>query len=128
MAPHSPFDSMTERFSRRSWLQNTALGFGSVALAGLSHQAAQASPLSVRPTHFAPRAKRVIFLFMQGGQSQMDLFDPKPELNRRSGQEQGKQEQAGTDRTAGLRTRRYAGTTLGQKDQSPRHLSRQCPQ
>ena len=90
MASHSFFDSMTVPFSRRRWLQNTALGFGSTALAGLSHQAAQAGPLSVRPTHFAPRAKRVIFLFMQGGQSQMDLFDPKPELNRRSGQEHGK--------------------------------------
>ncbi len=76
--------------TRREWLSKTALGFGSVALAGLYSKEAAASPLGVKPSHFAPRAKRVIFLFMQGGQSQMDLFDPKPELNRRDGQDEGK--------------------------------------
>lgn len=82
--------STVQPSSRRAWLKNTALGFGSVALAGLSTQHGLAGVLSPRPTHFAPRARRVIFLFMQGGQSQMDMFDPKPELDRRSGQAQGK--------------------------------------
>lgn len=44
------------------------------------------SPLSPRPVHFPPRAKRVIFLFMHGGPSHMDLWDPKPELTRYHGQ------------------------------------------
>ncbi|MCR9291472.1 MAG: DUF1501 domain-containing protein [bacterium] len=76
--------------SRRDWLRRTALGFGSVALAGLCAEHASAGNLAAKPTHFAPRAKRVIFLFMQGGQSQMDLFDNKPELNRRNGQDENK--------------------------------------
>lgn len=82
--------------SRRQWLRQSAMGFGSVALAGLCAERALAesgngSPLAAKDPHFRPRAKRIIFLFMQGGQSQMDLFDPKPELNARDGQEQGKQ-------------------------------------
>jgi len=43
------------------------------------------APLAVKPTHFPARAKRIIFLFMSGGPSQMDLFDYKPELEKRSG-------------------------------------------
>ena len=76
--------------SRRQWLRQTSLGFGSVALAGLCAEQSQAGPLTARPTHFLPRAKRVIFLFMQGGQSQMDLFDPKPELRKRDGEQAGR--------------------------------------
>jgi hypothetical protein len=68
--------------SRRAWLQNTACGFGSLALGSLL-QAATAQSSS---PHFQPRAKRVIFLFMQGGPSQMDLFDPKEYINRKHGQ------------------------------------------
>ena len=71
--------------SRRQWLRETGLGFGALALAGLQAEQARASGLGVSPTHFSPRAKRVILLFMGGGQSQMDLFDPKPELNARDG-------------------------------------------
>ncbi len=76
--------------SRRQWLQQTALGFGSVALAGLCAEQASGGPLTSRAPHFTPRAKRVIFLFMQGGQSQMDLFDPKPELQKQDGKPVGK--------------------------------------
>jgi hypothetical protein len=76
--------------TRRQWLQQSALGFGSVALAGLCAEQADGGALAPRAPHFPPRAQRVIFLFMQGGQSQMDLFDPKPELNRRHGEMQGK--------------------------------------
>ncbi|SVC50197.1 uncharacterized protein METZ01_LOCUS303051, partial [marine metagenome] len=44
------------------------------------------SPLSLRKANFPPRAKRVIFLFLHGGVSHVDSFDPKPELARRHGQ------------------------------------------
>ncbi|MFV2070688.1 MAG: DUF1501 domain-containing protein [Pirellulales bacterium] len=71
--------------SRRQWLRQTGLGFGSLALAGLEAQRAGAGALSPRSPHFRPRAKRVILLFMQGGQSQMDLFDPKPDLKALDG-------------------------------------------
>src|SRR5947199_3431287 len=74
-------------FSRRALLQHTACGFGSLALAGLAcGQAARAAdPLAARPPHFAARAKRVIFLFMQGGVSHVDSFDHKPMLEKHDG-------------------------------------------
>jgi len=66
--------------TRREFLQKSALGFGSLALSGLlSQQNAHAVALPGLP-HFAPKAKRVIFMFMAGGPSHMDLFDEKPEL------------------------------------------------
>ena len=77
--------------SRRALLRRTACGFGSIALAGLlgdEHaglQAAATNPLAPKATHFAPRAKRVIFLFMHGGPSHVDTFDPKPRLTSESG-------------------------------------------
>ena len=71
--------------SRREMLRLSACGFGSVALAGLCQQA-NSSPnpasLSQRAPMFAPRAKRVIFLFMAGGPSHVDSYDYKPELTR----------------------------------------------
>jgi hypothetical protein len=69
--------------NRREALQRLACGFGYVALAGLaSQQAARAAanPLAPRLPHFAPRAKRVIFLFMAGGVSHVDSYDYKPKL------------------------------------------------
>jgi len=69
--------------SRRRLLKETACGFGYLALAGLcAEQAAAAggNPLAPRAGHFKPRAKRVIFLFMQGGPSHVDTFDYKPRL------------------------------------------------
>ena len=69
--------------SRRRALARMGAGFGSLALAGLCSRtsiAAPASPLSPKPAHFSPRAKRVIFLFMEGGPSHLDLFDHKPDL------------------------------------------------
>lgn len=79
--------------SRRDLLRVSANGFGMMALAGLLGREAQAAassaskvgPLSVRPPHYTPRAKRVIFLFMHGGPSQVDTFDPKPALARDNG-------------------------------------------
>ncbi len=81
------------RSSRRSMLQNSVCGFGSLALSGLLAQAGYATapvadhPLSPQRPHFMPRAKRIIFLFMWGGPSHVDLFDPKPALLKHHGQE-----------------------------------------
>src|ERR1700676_4651347 len=77
--------------SRRRFLQQAGLGFGSLALATLLHeqahaQSAPANPLAPRPPHFPARGKGVIWLFMTGGPSQVDTFDYKPELQRRDGQ------------------------------------------
>lgn len=70
-------------YSRRHFLQHSRLGFGWLAFTGLT-----ARPLpSANPLpHTRPRANRVIFLFMDGGVSHVDTFDPKPELTRQSGQ------------------------------------------
>jgi len=72
---------------RREALKRLACGFGSLALTGLlGEKALASSPLAPRPPHFQPRAKRVIFLFMQGGPSQVDTFDYKPRLEREDGE------------------------------------------
>jgi len=73
--------------SRRDLLRHTGCGFGMLAFASLfSEQAkAAANPLAAKAPLFAPRAKRVIFLFMQGGPSHMDMFDPKPRLEKEAG-------------------------------------------
>ena len=68
--------------SRRSVLQS-ALGFGTLALNGI--MAAEKQVLPDGQPHFTPRAKRVIWLFMRGGVSHMESFDPKPELNKFAG-------------------------------------------
>ncbi|MCA9175701.1 MAG: DUF1501 domain-containing protein [Planctomycetales bacterium] len=78
-------DSPHNSTARRQFLANVAGGLGAVALASLLRDdrvLGSESPI----THFAPRAKRCIYLFMEGGPSQMDLFDPKPKLNQLDGQ------------------------------------------
>ena len=65
--------------TRRQALSTTACGFGHLALSGLLGSAA-ANPLDPRAMHVPPRARRVIFLFMQGGPSHVDTFDYKPRL------------------------------------------------
>lgn len=74
--------------TRRGWLQSAACGFGGLALQGLLSRVAKANTAGRDGTqpHFAPRAKRVLFLFMSGGPSQLDLFDPKPLIARRHGE------------------------------------------
>ena len=75
-------------FSRRELLAHVGCGFGSLALTGLlaDESGAQAfhdraeDPYAGRLPHHAPRAKRVIFLYMPGGPSLVDLLDPKPRL------------------------------------------------
>ncbi|SVC22893.1 uncharacterized protein METZ01_LOCUS275747, partial [marine metagenome] len=67
-------------------LKQASLGFGSIALtAMLQEQAWAENPLSPKRSHFRPRAKRVIFLFMKGGPSHLDTFDYKPLLQRDHG-------------------------------------------
>ena len=83
--------------TRRELLRSTACGFGHVALLGLLQSVSSALGGSTTPNnrpelsrqvlpHFAPRAKRVIFLFMHGGVSHIDTFDPKPKLTAMDGQ------------------------------------------
>ena len=68
--------------SRRDMLHQSALGFGSLALTSLLQAE---NPLAAKRPHFRPRAKRVIFLFMKGGPSQVDTFEHKPLLQRDHG-------------------------------------------
>src|SRR5207244_10422363 len=70
---------------RRQMLQSTACGFANLALAGLLSSQESRNPLAPRQPHFAAKAKRVIFLFMHGGPSQVDTFDYKPLLQRDDG-------------------------------------------
>jgi hypothetical protein len=85
--------SAVSSLSRRDCLERFANGFGMLALAGLCAEQGRASaatidtsnPLAVRLPHYAAKAKRVIFLFMSGGPSHVDLFDPKPKLAEMNG-------------------------------------------
>ena len=80
--------------NRRAFLRTSAGSLGALALSHLLSGESRAggagvlnSPLSPKGPHHTPRAKSVICLFQHGGPSQMDLFDPKPELNKRDGQD-----------------------------------------
>jgi hypothetical protein len=87
LCSHSPLAS-----SRRSFLQEAGGGLGALALLWLLNEEAErgsdgvANPLAPRPPHFQARALRVIFLFMHGGPSHLETFDPKPDLQRLAGQ------------------------------------------
>ena len=93
---HSAVPHLISPFSRRELLQRMGTGLGSLGLAGILAQegllaetpaAAPASnPLAEKAAHFAPRAKHIIHLFMNGGPSQVDTFDPKPALAKYNGQ------------------------------------------
>ncbi|XOV71284.1 MAG: DUF1501 domain-containing protein [Verrucomicrobiota bacterium] len=82
--------------TRRGFLQRAGMGFGAVALAAMSRDAdliagisdpfARGNPMQAKVPHAPGRAKNVIFLFMEGGPSHIDLFDPKPLLNKLAGQ------------------------------------------
>lgn len=81
--------------SRREILRDTCCGFGGLALASLLHDqksyAGERSLLSPRAPHLVPKARSVIFLFMAGGPSHLETFDPKPLLNELSGQPRPKE-------------------------------------
>ena len=97
--PSAPHSGPT---SRRQFLRQAGGGFGMLALASMLSRdgllgaeppapvtasgAGAPNPFAPKPTHFPPRAKQVIFLYMSGGPSHVDLFDPKPELVRLAGQ------------------------------------------
>ncbi len=72
--------------TRRDLLKGLGAGFGAVGLAGMADAESTPGPLAAKAPHFPPRAKRVIFLFLNGGMSQVDTFDPKPLLDRRDGE------------------------------------------
>lgn len=94
--PRHPADAQ----DRRAFLKRAGSGFGLVALTSLlaadrllggqptspGPAGSRGHPLAPLPPHFAPRARSVLFLFMSGGPSHVDLFDPKPELHRLAGQ------------------------------------------
>ena len=77
--------------SRREWLQRSGLGLGCLGLGGLlareleAGSARASGALQVRAPHFTPRAKRIIHVFLNGGLSHVDSFDPKPLLTRYDG-------------------------------------------
>ncbi|MDG1895872.1 MAG: DUF1501 domain-containing protein [Fuerstiella sp.] len=82
-------------YFRRKLLRHSGCGLGSLAFAGMMAESGElqainrdpsASPLSARQSHFPARAKRIIHLFMNGGPSQIDTFDPKPNLKSLNGQ------------------------------------------
>jgi hypothetical protein len=80
-------------FSRRRFLQASGCGFGYVAFSALAAEAAKkagaGNPLAPKTPHFAPRAKHMIFLTMQGGPSHVDTFDYKPSLKKYAGKSPG---------------------------------------
>jgi hypothetical protein len=97
MSNPSPFLSATSaplrlcvEKNRRSFLREACCGFGGLAFASLLGEhiarAGMRSPLAVKPPHAAAKAKSVIFLFMSGGPSHLETFDPKPLLNELHGQ------------------------------------------
>ena len=83
------FEEFKRIQGRRAFLRDCAGGVGMMALASLLERDGygasidtRTNPLAPRKPHFAPKAKSVIFMFMEGGPSQIDLFDPKPELQK----------------------------------------------
>jgi len=91
------FDEINKKLGRRNFLTKTSLGLGAMALGSMTNTsglsaadlpAALSNPLTkgMLP-HFAPKAKRVVYLFMSGGPSQMDLYDYKPNLQKMHGQD-----------------------------------------
>lgn len=92
-------------FNRRQILQSTSSGFGFLAFSALAHRAAAreaANPLAPKASHFPAKAKRVIFLCMDGGPSHVDTFDHKPKLTADDGKSY-----------AGGRGRAFGGKLLG---------------
>ncbi len=110
----SLFDN-TFPFSRRQMLAQTSYGVGMIGLASvLAGQAhANTTPLAARPPHFPAKAKRIIHLWMNGGPSQVDTFDPKPALLKYAGQR--------PDSTARLSTERRTGGLMPSPFRFTRH-------
>src|SRR3982751_538248 len=89
--------------TRRQLLNIMGAGFGTLGFQGLAGAAVAIDPLAPKPPHFPAKAKRVINLFLNGGPSQVDTFDPKPMLDKYH----GKQAPSGN-----LRTERKTGNLM----------------
>ncbi|MFO0940031.1 MAG: DUF1501 domain-containing protein [Pirellulales bacterium] len=76
---------LIDRLNRRTFLQASAAGIGTAALASVMHGSAAAQTAVQSPFHHSPKAKRIIYLFQSGAPSQMDLFDPKPVMAGKRG-------------------------------------------
>jgi Protein of unknown function (DUF1501) len=117
--------------SRRQMLRQCANGFGALALSALLGDKAFAGEpaTAARPPHYRPKARSVIFLFMDGGPSQMDTFDPKPRLDREHGQpikvkvEPTQFNNVGTVLKSPWKFRRYGQSDLWVSDLFP-HVAR----
>src|SRR4051812_18008030 len=89
-----PANNVDPHFAaRRAFLGNAGLSLGAIALNQLLSEPTRAAvplnssnPLAAKPPHFAPKAKRVIYLFMGGAPSHLELFDHKPQLTKFDGQ------------------------------------------
>ena len=87
---HHPLNENDVILTRRDFLQRTGMGFGAFGLAmltgsGTMQQAGAATPMMPQAPHFAPRAKRVVHIFLNGGASHVDTLDPKPALAKYAG-------------------------------------------
>lgn len=109
--PHFP--DPTQLLSRRQLLQSAGMGFGALALADLLHGTAAADSTAA---HFAPRAKRVIFMFMSGGPSHVDMLDPKPAIRKYEGQRPGSVDLRTERKTGGLLPSPFAFKPGGKSD------------
>jgi hypothetical protein len=83
---NTPALQLQDRLNRRVFLKNSSSAIGAAALGSLLHQEAAAAPARAFP-NFAPKAKRIIYLFQSGAPSQMDLFDPKPQMDKHRGED-----------------------------------------
>ncbi len=83
--PNQPHARLTK--TRREFLRDAFCGFGGLAFSSMLHaESVRGGAMASRATHFEPKAKSVIFLFMSGGPSHLETFDPKPLLNKLHGQ------------------------------------------
>ena len=73
-------------YTRRHFFRQSGFGIGPLALYLLQNERASGADMLAKAPHFAPKAKRIVFLFMAGAPSQLDLLDYKPALNRYDGQ------------------------------------------
>jgi hypothetical protein len=105
--------------SRRDFLNRVGTGLGALGLAalfndsGLLAESPKTGPLSPKDSHFKPKAKRVIHLFMNGGPSQVDTFDPKPALTKYNGQRPPTADKSTERRTGGLMMSPFKFTPRG---------------
>src|ERR1700722_4180066 len=88
LEPFQPHARLTR--TRREFVRDAFCGFGGLAVASMLQEeqarGGSVDPLAVKPPHLAAKAKSVIFLFMAGGPSHLETFDPKPLLNQLNGQ------------------------------------------